>query len=191
MAGSGRECGRALHGDDVGAHAAAECERLAGGAHGPDIHANALGLSLRSNGGETLTRAGEQGGLGGTHHRPTGRNVLSRLDRLTDLPVLPAPPESPDAPHAEAAVAFAWSLGMLEAESVAAQDRLGDRDDQLILFSADHHTKDRAAVVGLRARDVVPARAPAIHPAGEAARKDLHERLDFGGCGRALVARFK
>jgi len=189
VAGSRRERGGALHRHLVSVSAADEGEWLAGGTKRRDIQSNALGRSAGGNGGEALTGAGEQRSFGGAHHGPAGRNILRRLDRLPDLPVLPA--DRPHAPDPEAAVAFDGAVGMLEAEPIAALDRLRDYNDQLVLFAPNHFAEYRAAVVGLGAGHVVPPRAAAVHPAGEAAREDLHQGLDFGRCGRTPVARGK
>src|SRR5436309_2503722 len=105
--------------------------------------------------------------------------------RLPDLAVLPA--DCPDAPDPEAAVAFDGAFGMLEAEPVAALDRLRDSNDQLVVVAPDHFAEYRAAVVGLGAGHVVTPRTAAVHPAGEAAREDLNQGLDFGACGRTRV----
>src|SRR5579859_4663374 len=59
VARSRRERGRALHCHFVGASAANERERLAGGTDHPGVHASALGLYSGGNGGKAVTRAGE------------------------------------------------------------------------------------------------------------------------------------
>src|SRR6185436_15557579 len=73
--------------------------------------------------------------------------------------------------------------------AVARFDRLGYRDDQLTLFDADHMAEDRTTVVGSVPGDVFTPRPAAVHPAGEAAGEDLHQRLHLGGRGRVPVAR--
>src|SRR5438045_7498726 len=129
MAGSCRECGRALHRRLARGSAPDEGEWLACGTCGPDIDTSALGFGGGGNGGKALPCAGEQRSVGGAHHDPAGRNILRRLDGLTDFPVLTA--DRPDAPDPEAAVAFDGAFGMFETESVGALDRLRDRHDQL------------------------------------------------------------
>src|SRR5258708_4386220 len=150
VAGSRRERGRALYCRLARASAKDEREWLAGGTQCRDIHASALGLSRGGNGGKAFPCAGEQRSFGGAHHRPASRNILRRLDRLPDLPVLPV--DGPDAPDPEPAVAFVGACGMLEAEPVAALDRLRDRNDQLVLVAPDHCAQHRAAGVGLGPR---------------------------------------
>src|SRR5438045_3723907 len=122
MAGSCRECGRALHRRLARGSAPDEGEWLACGTCGPDIDTSALGLGGGGNGGKALPCAGEQRSFGGAHHGPARRNILRRPDRLADLPALAA--DRPDAPDPEAAVAFVGACGMLEAQPVAALDRL-------------------------------------------------------------------
>ena len=67
----------------------------------------------------------------------------------------------------------------LEAEAVAGLNRRRHFDDQLAALLSHDRAEVDAAVVGLRARDVVAPDAAAVHAAGESATEDLHERLDF------------
>ena len=65
--------------------------------------------------------------------------------------------------------------GRLEPKPVAYLDRRRHVDDQLIAFVAHDGADDRAVVARLGARNVMPARPPAVHAAGESAAIDLHE----------------
>src|SRR5690606_415753 len=67
----------------------------------------------------------------------------------------------------------------LESQAIALGDRRAHLDDDLVAFHPDHTAEFEAAIVGLRARDVAPSFAAAVHPAREAPREDLHERLHF------------
>lgn len=79
--------------------------------------------------------------------------------------------------HAEARRRATDAVRGLEAKSIADFDWRRDVDDQLAALPGHDGAEHGAAIVRLRPCDVEPTRATAVHPAGEAAAEDLHERL--------------
>ena len=117
-------------------------------------------------------------------HAPARVDARARLDRLANRPV--ATTSVRTAVDAEARRRPADVLGRLEAESVAdLQSATRRRRSARRARTPTTVPSSDAAIVGLRARDVVAPRAAAVHAAGEAAAEDLHERLrpssDVGG----------
>src|SRR6185503_4899399 len=164
----------------VGAEDALEWR--AGRAEQPYVETGLARANFRGKRGVRRASALEQLRVGRSHDPPARRHARAGGDCLPHRRTLRERAYFGDR---ESGGRTADAFRRLEAESIADFDRRAHVDDQFAALVTDDRAQYDAAIVRLRSRDVVTPVAAAVHPAGEAAAEDLHERLDF------LVARTK
>ena len=156
------------------------------GAEDAHIDARLSRPQFRRKRGVARTGTREKGGLRrpddsrAIHHRDSRRQA----NRLTDDAV--ARGDGPDAVDREPNGCAAARTRRLESHAVADLEGRTYVDDKLAALVRDNDTEIAAAIVRMRARDVVATLAPAVHAAGETSTENLRERLDV--CGRRCGA---